>query len=171
MLLNMVVQTTTQDDESASNVVRTCTADYEASMTAKFVPDEEKASLCTTANRVLENASIFLHHPNVANNDDFSINHLLAAGSQVVQHLALQQPSCTNNAMEFAYSQSSAIGVFAGAEVHQHGLTLDVLKNFLEYAQEKAISKTTVVQICGADRRGADTALESLLLAPKTFLS
>jgi precorrin-4 methylase len=58
-----------------------------------------------------------------------------------------REPSCTNNAMEFAYSQSSSIGVFAGAEVHQHGITKVVLEKLLEYVREKAVSKTTVVQV------------------------
>ena len=58
--------------------------------------------------------------------------------------------------MEFAYSQSSAIGLYAGAEVHQHGLTLEILEKLLVHAQDNALSKTTVVQLCGAEGRSAD---------------
>ncbi|KAF2809813.1 putative glycosyl hydrolase, family 18 [Mytilinidion resinicola] len=156
MLLDMVVQTAAKDDKTAQTIIRACTADYDSGVKVAFVPDDSKASLCTTANRVLEEASIYMHHPKVGNDDEFSVNHLLSAGRQISSHLALQKPSCTNNAIEFAYSKSSAIGLFAGAEIHQHGVTLEVLKKLLEYAQDKAISKTFVIQLCGTDGRGAD---------------
>ena len=145
MLLDMVVKSAINDD-AAQTVVRACSADYDSGLKAAFVPEEGKASLCTTANRVLEQNSIYLHQPQVEA-DEFSVNHLLSAGHQIVNHLALQEPSCTNNAMEFAYSQSSNIGLFAGAEVHQHGITKVVLEKLLQYAQDKAISKTTIVQV------------------------
>ncbi|CAG5181777.1 uncharacterized protein ALTATR162_LOCUS9829 [Alternaria atra] len=160
MLLNMVVQSSLDDDnKGALEIVKACSADYEPNTNAAHVPDEKKASLCTTANRVLENATVFMHQPTADNNDGFSTNHLLAAGNQIANHLSLQQPSCTNNAMEFAYSQSSAVGLFAGAEVHQHGLTSDVLKVFLDFARERSVSQSIVVQLCGNGHRGADYSM------------
>jgi hypothetical protein len=98
-------------------------------------------------NRVLEKSSIYMHQPQVEGNNDFLASHLLSAGQQMTSFLALQEPSCTNNAMEFAYFQSSAIGIYAGVEVHQHGITMDVLKSFLEHVENKSVSKTTVVQV------------------------
>jgi hypothetical protein len=98
-------------------------------------------------NRVLEKSSVYMHQPQVEGDNDFYASHLLLAGQQMSSFLALQEPSCTNNAMEFAYSQSSAIGIYAGVEVHQHGITMDVLKNFLAHVKDKSISKTTVVQV------------------------
>jgi hypothetical protein len=83
----------------------------------------------------------------MANDNDFSVNRLLSASQQIRNYLALQQPSCTNNAMEFAYSQSSSIGVFAGAEIHQHGISVDVLGKSLAYAREKFLTKSTTVQV------------------------
>jgi hypothetical protein len=157
MLIDMVVQNAEADMEDKI-ISRACTADYGSVFEPAFVADEEKASLCTTANRVLEDASIYLHHP-TAGNDAFSVNHLMSAGRQMTSHLALQKPSCKTSAMEFAYSQSSAVGLYAGAEVHQHGLTSDVLEKFLGYAQDNGLSKTTVVQLCGADGRGADYSI------------
>jgi hypothetical protein len=85
--------------------------------------------------------------PQVGDDSEFSVNHLISAAQQIIDHLALQQPSCANNAMEFAYSQSSGIGLFAGAEIHQHGITTDVLERFMAYAREKALTKSTIVQI------------------------
>jgi hypothetical protein len=123
MLLNMVVQTESNDD-NAQIVIKACTANYGSGVKAAFVHDENKASLCTTPNQVLEEASVYMHQPQAGGDDvQFSPNHLLSAGRQITNYLALQMPSCTNNAMEFAYSKSSVIGIFAGAEVHQHGVT------------------------------------------------
>ncbi|XP_014561985.1 glycoside hydrolase family 18 protein [Bipolaris victoriae FI3] len=167
MLLDMVVKSAINDD-AAQTVVRACSADYDSGLKAAFVAEEGKASLCTTANRVLEQNSIYLHQPQVGA-DEFSVNHLLSAGRQIANHIKLQEPSCTNNAMEFAYSQSSSIGLFAGAEVHQHGITKIVLEHLLQYAQDKAISKTTVVQLCGSDGRGADYSLGIVATSAKNL--
>lgn len=43
----------------------------------------EKAALCTTANRVLEKASIRLHQPEASNAGEFSVDHHIAAWRQV----------------------------------------------------------------------------------------
>ncbi|CAP61951.1 uncharacterized protein PODANS_5_1570 [Podospora anserina S mat+] len=157
MLLNVVVQMAEVKD--MPTVIRACTADYDTSpsMRVAFVPDSTKASLCTTANKVLEDASISIHRP--GKDGEFSPTHLLSAGRQVKSYLASQKPSCSNNAMAFGYSQTSVIGVFAGAEVHQHGVTSDVLQQFLEHVQNESVSGTTVVQLCGAKDRGADYSI------------
>lgn len=169
MILNMVVQTESGDNRASQPVVRACTADYESRVKLAFVPDDEKASLCTTANRVLEEASVYMHHPQVGDDDGFSVSHAVTAGRQIVNRLAQQEPSCTHNAMEFGYFQSSAIGIFAGAEVHQHGVSSVVLRKLLEYAQERGVSKTTVVQLCGADERGADYSIGVVATSAKNL--
>jgi hypothetical protein len=102
-------------------------------------------------NRVVEKTSIYMHQPRLEEDNEFNANHLLSAGNQMMSYLALQKPSCTNNAIEFAYSQSSAIRLFAGTKLHQYGITNDVLKSFLDYVREKAVSKTTVLEV-GATR-------------------
>jgi hypothetical protein len=159
MLLDMVVKSAINDD-AARTVVRACSADYDSGVKVAFVAEEGKASLCTTANRVLEETSIYLHQPQLGADNEFSVNHLLSAGRQVVHHLDLQEPSCTNNAMEFAYSQSSSIGLFAGAEVHQHGITKLVLEKLLQYAEDRAVSKTIVVQVSANVLRCCDTVTD-----------
>ncbi|KAH7626010.1 hypothetical protein B0T09DRAFT_392288 [Sordaria sp. MPI-SDFR-AT-0083] len=157
MLLNVVVQMAEVKD--MPTIIRACTADYDTSrsMRVAFVPDETKASLCTTANKVLEDTFISIHRP--AKNGEFSPGHLLSAGRQVKSYLASQKPSCSNNAMAFGYSQTSVIGIFAGAEVHQHGVTADVLQQFLDHVESESVSGTTVVQLCGAKDRGADYSI------------
>ncbi|KFZ10472.1 hypothetical protein V501_05180 [Pseudogymnoascus sp. VKM F-4519 (FW-2642)] len=159
MLLNIIVQTET-NDKNAQAPIKACTANYSSGVKAAYIHDEEKASLCLTPNRILKEASIYMHQPRASTTDgQFSTNHLLSAGRQITNHLTLQIASCTNNAIEFAYFQSSMIGIFAGAELHQHGVTSDVLKNLLKYVKDNAVSKTTVVQLCGVSGRGADYSI------------
>ncbi|KAI4700360.1 hypothetical protein J4E89_011002 [Alternaria sp. Ai002NY15] len=167
MLIDMVVQNA-EADLRENVVTRACTADYVSVARSFFEPDGEKASLCTTANRVLEDVSIYMHQPTTGN-DAYSSSHLLSAGRQVINHLALQTPSCSHSVMEFAYSQSSAIGVYAGAEVHQHGLTAEVLNKFLLHVQNQGLSKTTVVQLCAAEGRGADYSVGIVATSAKNL--
>ncbi|KAK4171229.1 hypothetical protein QBC36DRAFT_340364 [Triangularia setosa] len=136
-------------------IIRACTADYDTSesMRVAFVPNSTKASLCTTTNKVLEGVSISMHRP--GKDGESSPSHLLSAGRQVKSYLSSQKPSCASNAMAFGYSQTSVIGVFAGAEVHQHDVISDLLRRFLEYVQNESVSGTTVVQLCGTKDRGA----------------
>jgi hypothetical protein len=168
MLLDMVVH----NDKTAPAIVRACTADYDSSAALKpaFVADDGKASLCTTANRALEEVPVHLHQPGDDNLAEFSASHLIAAGRQISSHLALQVPSCTANAMEFAYFQTSAVGIFAGAEIHQHGVTSDVLEKLLQHAQNQGLTKTTVVQLCASGQgRGADYSLGVMATSAKNI--
>ncbi|KAH6698423.1 hypothetical protein BKA61DRAFT_682455 [Leptodontidium sp. MPI-SDFR-AT-0119] len=79
-----------------------------------FVPDSSKASLCVTANKVLEEGSIRIYQS--GNGGEYLVDHFLSAGCQIKSYLASEKPSCSNNAMAFGYSQSTVIGLFAGAE-------------------------------------------------------
>lgn len=173
MVLSMAAQTESGDDNNKAStlqpVVRACTADYESKIELAFVPGEEKASLCTTANRELEEASVYMHHPQLDGDDGFLVNHAVTAGRQIVNRIAEQEPSCTRSTMELGYFQSAAIGIFAGAEVHQHGVSSVVLRKLLEYAQEKGVSKTTVVQLCGVDKRGADYSIGVVATSAKNL--
>jgi hypothetical protein len=67
----------------------------------------------------------------------------------------------------FGYSQSAVVGVFAGAEVHQHGVTTNVLNKLLDYVEKNSISETTVVQLCQADGRGADYGIGIIVSSAK----
>jgi hypothetical protein len=144
MLLDMNVQATADGDATRQSIARACTADFDASVTQVFFPDENKASLCTTANRQLKTASIYMYQPTLKD-DTFSVTHALAATRQITHHLALQKPSCTSNAIEFAHFESAVVGLFAGAELHQHGMTTDVLEELPKHALENVMSKRTIV--------------------------
>ncbi|KAL5364727.1 putative glycosyl hydrolase, family 18 [Aspergillus floccosus] len=169
MLLDFVVQNEVDDASSQGPKVgiRACTADYSSTMKAAYEPDEQTAALCSTPNHALVEASIRISQYTAGNDDGFAVPDLLSVGYQIVNHFKSQKPSCVENTMAFGYSQSAVIGVFAGAEVHQHGVTTDVLNNFLDYAEKRSVSKTTVVQLCQADGRGADYGIGIVVSSPK----
>lgn len=72
--------------------------------------------------------------------------------------------------MDFPYFQTSAIGVFAEAEIHQHGVTSNVLKKPLQHAQDQGLTKTTVVQLCASGHgRDADYSLRIAATSAKNI--
>lgn len=87
MLLDMAIHKAAEADTTAQPAIRACTADYNSTIKPAFIPDKERASLCTTANRVIEEASIYTHqHP--TGDGSFVTNHLLSALHQITSHLA-----------------------------------------------------------------------------------
>ena len=91
--------------------------------------------------------------------DKFSSDHVLSAGRQIIRYLSTQTPSCIHNAVLFGYSQSVVMGVFAGAELHQHSQTAEVLTKLLEFVEQQPISSTTLFQLCPVNGLGADYTL------------
>lgn len=158
MLLDFIVENDA-DDEIPKAGIRACAADYSSSMKAAYEPDDQKAALCPTPNHAMVNSSVQMSHHASHGDVGFSSQDLLSAGTQVVNHFRSQKPSCVDNAIAFGYSRSAAIGVFAGAEVHQHGITTDILNNLLDFANANAVSSTVVAQLCQSDQRGADYAI------------
>ncbi|KAH7320966.1 putative glycosyl hydrolase, family 18 [Stachybotrys elegans] len=157
MLLKAVVRNDADTSQDTHLGIRACTADYSLSTKPVFTPDEEKAALCPTHNTVLLDVPVTLSsYVGDVSEHSFSAQHLLSAGRQILEHWATQQPSCTENVLSFGYSQSALVGVFAGAEIHQHGIPADLLSRFLQYVEETPISRTTIVQLCDSDSRGAD---------------
>ncbi|KND87865.1 hypothetical protein TOPH_07528 [Tolypocladium ophioglossoides CBS 100239] len=169
MLLDLVVQNDVDGGQHTKMASRACTADYGSGMKLAYEPDDEKAALCSTPNHAMVEASIHMSRPTAGNDDGFAVQDLLSAGRRIVNHFASQKPSCVNNALAFGYSQSSVVGVFAGAEVHQHGVTTDVLNNLLNYAEGNSVSKATVVQLCQADGRGADYGIGIIASSTKNL--
>ncbi|KAK2771652.1 hypothetical protein FQN53_004945 [Emmonsiellopsis sp. PD_33] len=164
MLLDFVVR-------NEKTTIRACTADYTSTMKAAYEPDDKTAALCPTPNHALLEASLKISHfsADKANDDGFAVQDLLSAGHQVVNHFKSRKPSCVENALAFGYSKSAVVGVFGGAEVHQHGLTTKVLNNLLNYAGANSLSKTTVIQLCQADGRGADYGIGIIASSAKNL--
>ena len=169
MLLDVAIQNDVEDGRNKLTL-RACAADY-SSGSQIFEADDSTAALCSTPNHVMLNTTVELATsvPNARSGDSFLTRHLLDAGRQVVHYLGSEKPSCTENTLSFGYSQSAILGVFGGAEVHQHGLTAEVLNQFLQYAEEKSISKTILVQLCEGDGRGADYNVGVIASGAKNF--
>jgi hypothetical protein len=147
--------------------IRACTADYSSATQAAYEPHDERAALCPTPNHALVEASIRMSHSTAGNDDGFAVQDVLSAGQQIVNYFRSQKPSCVENALVFGYSQSAVVGVFAGAEVHQHGVTTNVLNKLLDYVEKNSVSETTVVQLCQADGRGADYGIGIIVSSAK----
>jgi hypothetical protein len=160
MLLSMAVPSTERDEVTATQTaIRACSADYASSVKASFVADDEKASLCTTANRILESNHVRMFKAPDGSNGKFTTSHLLSAGRQLLYHLSQQIPSCDQNTVQCAYSQSAVIGLFAGVELHQYGLSVGVLAKLLRYIEDQAVSESIMVQLCGTHNFGADYSI------------
>ncbi|KAM5436548.1 putative chitinase [Microsporum ferrugineum] len=163
MVLDFIVQNKT-------SVIRACTADYNSGMKPAYEPSNHTAALCPTPNHAFVEVSIKLFHPTPSNDDDgFAIQDLLSAGYQIASYFESKTPSYMDNALAFGYSKSAVVGVFGGAEVHQHGVTTNVLNSLLKYAEKNSISKTTALQLCQADGRGADYGIGIIASSAKNL--
>ncbi|KAF4170541.1 hypothetical protein CNMCM8927_004533 [Aspergillus lentulus] len=111
-----------------------------------------------------------MSHSTAGNDDGFAVQDVLSAGHEIVNYFRSQKPSCVENALAFGYSQSAVVGVFAGAEVHQHGVTTNVLNKLLDYVENNSVSETTIVQLCQADGRGADYGISIIVSSAKHLL-
>jgi hypothetical protein len=170
MLLNVVVRNEADQGQDTSLGIRACAADYSSGQKPVFTPDDEKAALCSTPNHVLVDVPVRMSsHPGAQSDESFSAGHLLAAGRQVSYHLATKKPSCTNNVLSFGYSQSALIGLYAGAEVHQHGISTEMLSKFLQHVEDQSVSKTTILQVCEVDGVGADYGVGIVAGSTKDF--
>lgn len=159
MILDVAVQNEAEDGTPRPVAIRACRAELTSTYDA-FMQDEDVAAICSTPNHKIIETSVSMGELSSPNgNKKFATGHLLAAGKQLLNSLGTKKPSCTENVLSFVYSQSSVIGVFAGLELHQHGVPAEVLNKFLEHAEEKSISKPTLVQLCKEGERGADYAV------------
>lgn len=157
MLLDFVVKTSVDEKQNPNIGIRACTAEYGVEAKQAYTFDDRTAALCSIPNHVMVNSAVRMFHPSASEDDQgFDSKDFLSAGHQMARYLASQKPSCTNNAMAFGYSKSSVVGLFAGAEVHQHGVAFDILSRLLKYAETNPISQTTVLQVCQTNNQGAD---------------
>lgn len=160
MLLDFVVKSSVDEKQNLNIGIRACTAEYGVETKKAYTSNDQTAALCSTPNHVMVNSAVRMFHPSVGkDNQGFDSKDFLSAGHQVARYVASQKPSCANNAMAFGYSQSSVVGLFAGAEVHQHGMAVDILNRLLKYAETNPMSQTTVLQVCETNDRGADYSI------------
>lgn len=157
MMLDLAVQTTKKDGTAWPIAIRACRAEFSTKYDA-FVPDENVAAICSTPNHDIVKSSVSMGELESPTRKELNNGHLVAAGKQLLNSLGVEKPSCARNLLSFSYSQSSVIGLFAGREVHQHGVPGEILDKFLKHIQESPISNPTVIQLCESER-GADYAV------------
>lgn len=130
MLLELAIQNNA-DSQASLTAIRRCKADYSSGQKA-FAPKEDVAAVCSTPNHDYIKTYVSIGELDSIPDKSFAINDVLSVGNQVLYSLGAATPSCTDNTLVFGYSQSSVIGIFAGAEVEQHALATKVLSNFFK---------------------------------------
>lgn len=158
MILDMVVQNAVEDGADRPIAISACRAEFATKFDA-FVQDDDVAAIYPTPNHEIVKASVSMGGISSAYSKKFDSSDLLAAGKQLLNSLGAKKPSCTENFLSFAYSQSSVIGLFGGAELHQHGVPAGILNDFLQHVQDNSVSETTVAQLCKQGGRGSDYAV------------
>ncbi|KAL6907356.1 glycoside hydrolase family 18 protein [Trichoderma evansii] len=133
---------------------------------------DDVAAVCSTPNHdIVQTLFTIGESPDATTgNSSASLDDILSAGHQVQNYLSTKVPSCTENVLTFGYSQSAVIGLFAGAEVYQHGIHTDILSRLLKDLEDnKTSSEVQIVQLCPYNGRGADYAV-GIIVAPANDL-
>lgn len=81
MLFNTVVKIA-GNETLRQTAIRACTANYYSGKKPASIPSEETASLCTTANQVLEEGSIHMHQPKTGNDYQLSVTISCLSGAR-----------------------------------------------------------------------------------------
>ncbi|KAH7116609.1 putative glycosyl hydrolase, family 18 [Dactylonectria estremocensis] len=160
MLLSFNIQNDANPDGQAPvTAIRGCKAEFSLVQKAMEGSSNDVAAVCSTPNHDIIQASVTMSG-NHTSDKKVSLDDLLSAGHQVQNYLSTKKPNCTQNVLTFGYSRSSAIGLFAGAEVYQHGLHADILSRFLEdAAKQESFSGTRIAQLCTGNGCGSDYAV------------
>lgn len=174
MLLSFNIQETVINGEKVPvAAIRGCKAEYSFSSVLEnsAMSKDDVAAVCSTPNHDIVQASVTIGEYAIAGGSSASLEDILSAGHQVKNYLSTKEPSCTENVLTFGYSQSAVVGLFAGAEVYQHGIHADILSRFLQDIEDNNISSgAKVVQLCPNNGRGADYAV-GIVIAPANGLN
>ncbi|KAH0498490.1 hypothetical protein TgHK011_005743 [Trichoderma gracile] len=162
-----------------------CSADFSLSFAQNnpSIPREDVAAICSTPNHEVVKGIVTIGEPaqnttstststsSKSNGDDTLAEDIVLAGRQLQNYLSAGKPSCTKNVIAVAYSRSTVVGLFAGAEVFQHGIHAEVLNRFLQDVEgDNASPSSLVVQLCPESGRGADYAI-GIVAAPAQDLT
>ena len=142
------------ESKNDKTAIRACTADYGVSEPVK--QDLSIASICTTPNHIQVEVPIKVSATGTAGG---ATTHILAAATQINSYISSQPVSCENNTISFGYSGKSVVGLYSGKEVHQQGVTAQLLDSFQQYVRKNDSPESLVIQLCKADGRGADYAI------------
>ncbi|ODA83589.1 hypothetical protein RJ55_02104 [Drechmeria coniospora] len=175
MLLSVNIQTSGAEDEQLPIAgIRACKADYGTKSAQKRAEESETPAICPTPNNDIVEVSVMVGKPaghvTGSGASPASPDDILSAGRQVQSYLGTKAPSCTENVLTFGYARSAAVGLFAGAEVYQHGVHAGILSRFLDDVERGRLSsEAKIVQICAENGRGADYAIGIVAAPAKDF--
>ncbi|KAJ3573148.1 hypothetical protein NPX13_g4807 [Xylaria arbuscula] len=168
MLLKLSFQETTPDSEQVlATAIRGCKADYSftPSKNEPVITDDTVAAVCSTPNYDIVQAKVMYGMPfggtiKNSNNNNTVKSSTVSVGHQVRTFLSSKEPSCTENVLVFGYSQGSIFGLFAGVEVYQHNVHVDILSHFLQDLETNDFpSGPLIAQLCAVNGLGADYAV------------
>ena len=168
ILISFNIQKTVIDGKEAPVMaIRGCEADYTFSSAQKnsAMSKSDVAAVCSTPNHDIVKTSVTIGEPAgdiTSSNKKASLDDLLLAGHQVQNYLSTKKPNCMENVLTFGYSQSAVVGLFAGAEVYQHGVHADILSRFLQDAGEKTFLRPGLPSSAAKMAAGPTMRSESL---------
>jgi LysM repeat protein len=142
------------ESKNDKTTIRACTADSAVPQPVDQNP--RTASICATPNHAQVDVPIKVSAKGLARSASTDI---LAAAEQINNYISSQPISCDNNTISFAYSGKSVVGLYSGKEIHQQGVTTQLLNDFQHYVQKSSAPESLVTQLCNADGRGSDYAI------------
>ena len=142
------------ESKNDKTAIRACTADL--GVTKPVDQDLGTASICSTPNHAQVDVPIKVSAKGLAGGASTDI---LAAATQINSYISSQPISCDNNTISFGYSGTSVVGLYSGKEVHQQGVTAQLLSSFQQYVRENGARESLVIQLCNSDGRGSDYAI------------
>ncbi|KAK0103087.1 hypothetical protein ONS96_005698 [Cadophora gregata f. sp. sojae] len=152
------------ESKNDKTAIRACTADF--GVTAPAKQDLSIASRCKTPNHVQIDLPVKVSGRGATG----GAPDILAATTQINSYIASQPISCDNNTISFAQSGKAVVGLYSGKEVHQQGVTAQLLNSFQQYIQKNGASESLVVQLCKSGGRGSDYAI-GLVASPSGDMS
>jgi chitinase len=137
------------DNPLTSQTIRSCTASFATG--AGNASNATNDTLCLpngNLTQVQESLQLAFNETSTPGSvDDFE-----AASQQLAGFLAQQEPMC-NDTIAFTYSNSVAVGIFAGSGVQ--GIPASVLQQFTAQVMSSGISESALVQLCAANNRSS----------------
>ncbi|KAJ6789351.1 hypothetical protein PWT90_08760 [Aphanocladium album] len=154
---SMIIEFNVRSDSNRNieTGIRACTADYSTKASANItIPKPNTAALCSTPNYIIKNVSVRYFIAEDEPSDQYiDGNDSVYVTGQLGQHLAAKAPSCNDSTIAFGYYKTASVVIFGGTEVHQHGVTQDVLSHIQDAVM--GTHQSLVFQICEPGKRGS----------------
>jgi len=150
MLLNFAVFNSL-DDPKTHQTIRSCTASLAspAGNTGGGTNGDEGSCLPNGSSTVIDvPAQLAIN----GTSNTGSVDDLEAASQQLAAFLAQREPTC-NDTLAFTYSNSVAVGLFAGSGVQS--MTVSLLEQLTAQVVSTGFSESILVQLCAANNRSS----------------